>query len=149
MSPAIWNGGNEKKNQTCLACQVQTSVRRGLISAVSNGGNEENDKRKNSKKWKWVILINNFYRGSNMNFFLALWSEKKNRGIVPIICIMTCKPWDKKIEEIFIRGITWRYHICHLPLILRGWSLFWCQLGPQPLFYHPSFPIVINHNHFI
>jgi len=55
---------------------------RGLIPAVSNGGNEENDKKKTNKNRKWVILVNNIHRGSDMEFFLALGSEKKNHYVI-------------------------------------------------------------------
>jgi len=39
---------------------------RGLIPVVSNGGNEESDKKKNNKNRKWVILGNKSDRGSDL-----------------------------------------------------------------------------------
>jgi len=36
---------------------------RGFIPAVSNGGNEENDKKKTNKNRKWVIFGNKSDRG--------------------------------------------------------------------------------------
>jgi len=51
---------------------------RELIPAVSNGRNEENDKKKTNKNRKLVILGNKSDRGSNLKNFLATGSEKKN-----------------------------------------------------------------------
>jgi len=65
-----------KKRHIVSACDRLTRVRQELIPAIWNGGNEENDK-KNPKKWKWVILEFFFQRGSDLNFFLTLGSEKK------------------------------------------------------------------------
>jgi len=49
----------KKKHPIILACHDVTHVSKGLISAIWNGGNEENDKKK-PQKWKWVILVINF-----------------------------------------------------------------------------------------
>jgi len=81
---AIWNGGNEPPlwdMSACdkfdhfsfiffnPACHKQTCVReRGFIPAVSNGGNEKNDKKTNKNR-KWVKFGFFWYTESG-NFFL-------------------------------------------------------------------------------
>jgi len=83
VSPAIQNGGNEKKNlkknrPITSACDVWTRVGHRFCPAIWNGGNGEKDKKKKkNQKWKWVILEIFFQRGSDLKSFLAIGSEKK------------------------------------------------------------------------
>jgi len=47
------------------------SQKKQPITAIWNGRNGENDKKKKTFS-KWVILVYNSQRGSNVSFFLAL-----------------------------------------------------------------------------
>jgi len=130
VSPAIPNGGNEKKNLKKKTSNHVSLWRTYTCQAMAHSRHLKRREwrkrqKKNSQKWKWVILEKKFQRGSDLKIFLAIGSKKKIREMlllpyrfpylrkminslqtcnnIELIICMLCDTSHKKINSIIIK----------------------------------------------